>query len=238
MATVVLRSQDCLRDRFHPETLTYSPLLKSRPNPNSNPNPNGTRARRRKRSPLGFQDNGNDRVPDRYGSMVVKSPARNLVMGQVTILKRGEALSLPKNRGLGNDRKGRARREADLDLMLGSTDRLGPEPEMVQKEIRVSESKVVDGLYAGSAFFSSPPPSSLPLPLFFTKKDGSPIDEAIDEDGVGVGVGRGTPTTNPNYEISILPERASKSCFPFLLRSGNLNLGGQQAQIDPEFFTE
>lgn len=184
MATVVLRSQDCLRDRFHPETLTYSPLLKSRPNPNSNPNPNpnGTRARRRKRSPLGFQDNGNDRVPDRYGSMVVKSPARNLVMGQVTILKRGEALSLPKNRGLGNDRKGRARREADLDLMLGSTDRLGPEPEMVQKEIRVSESKVVDGLYAGSAFFSSPPPSSLPLPLFFTKKDGSPSNDEATSD--------------------------------------------------------
>ena len=35
---------------------------------------------------------------------------------------------------------------------------------------------------------------------------------------------RGTPTTNPNYEISILPERASKSCIPFLLRLGNLNL--------------
>lgn len=178
MATAVLRSQDCLRDRFHPETLTYSPILKSRPNPN----PNGPRSRRRRRSPVGFQENGSDRVPDRDRSMVVKSSAKNLVMGQVTILKRGEALTPPQTRALVNDRKGRAKREADLDLVLGSTDRLGPEPEMVQKEIRVSESKVVDGLYAGSAFLSSPPPSSVPLPLFFRKKDGSPSTDAATSD--------------------------------------------------------
>ncbi|KAA8522912.1 hypothetical protein F0562_009335 [Nyssa sinensis] len=56
------------------------------------------------------------------------------------------------------------------DLVLSSTDRLGPEPETVQKQIRVSDSKVVDGLYAGSsAFLASPPPSSLPFPAFFAK---------------------------------------------------------------------
>lgn len=174
MGTAVLRSQDCLRDRFHPDIVTYSSLLKSR----SNPNPNGTRSRRRKRSPMGHQDNGNDRLSDRERPMVVKSLARNLVMGQVTILKRGETLSSPKNRGLGNDQKGKVKHDADVDSVLGSTDRLGPEPEMVQKEIRVSESRVVDGLYAGSAFFSSPPPSSLPLPLFFLRKDGSPSNDA------------------------------------------------------------
>ena len=178
MGTAVLRSQDCLRGRFHPEIATYSPLLKSRPNPS----PNGTRSRRRRRSPMGFQDNVNDRVSDRERPMVVKSLARNLVMGQVTILKRGEALSPPKNLGLGDDQKGRVKRDADVDSVLGSTDRLGPEPEMVQKAIRVSESKVVDGLYAGSAFFSSPPPSSLPLPLFFRKKDGSPSNDVATSD--------------------------------------------------------
>lgn len=67
-------------------------------------------------------------------------------MGQVKILKRGEELK-PKmflNGGVG-----------DSESDLCSTDRLGPDPEVVQKEIRVSD------LYAG---VSSPSPSELPFP--------------------------------------------------------------------------
>lgn len=102
--------------------------------------------------------------------MVVRFPSKDLVMGQVKILKRGEELK-PRKDGqsgvVGNDRK--VRFEGEDDLVLCSTDRLGPEPETVQKQIRVSDFKVVDGVYAGSAFFVSPPPSSLPFPAFFSK---------------------------------------------------------------------
>lgn len=110
--------------------------------------------------------------------MVAKFPGKNLVMGQVKILKRGELLSpannnsnSSNNRGLGvvgEYRKPRAKsqEELDLDLVLGSTDRLGPDPETVQMQIKVSELKVADGIYAGSAFVDSPPPSSLPVPGF------------------------------------------------------------------------
>ncbi|XP_057500762.1 uncharacterized protein LOC130784792 [Actinidia eriantha] len=63
------------------------------------------------------------------------------------------------------------RRFCGENLVVCSTDRLGPDPENVQKQVRVSDSKVVDGLYAGSAtFLASPPPSSLPVPDFFMKK--------------------------------------------------------------------
>ena len=110
--------------------------------------------------------------------MVEKSPASNLVMGQVKILNRGEALSLglaKYSRSVGgSNRKPRVKKgEGDADLGLGSTNRLGPDPETVKKQVRVSNCKVVaggDGLYAGSgAFFTSPPPSSVPLPAFLGK---------------------------------------------------------------------
>lgn len=97
--------------------------------------------------------------------MVAKFPAKDLVMGQVKILKRGEKLTPPAQ-----DKDGRV--FGDEDLVLCSTDRLGPDPETVQKEIRVSDLKVVDGLYAGSAaFLASPSPSSLPFPAFFARKE-------------------------------------------------------------------
>lgn len=50
------------------------------------------------------------------------------------------------------------------DFALSTTDRFGPDPNMLPKKINIAE------LYAGSGFFDSPPPSSLPLPAFFTKK--------------------------------------------------------------------
>ncbi|CAL9028121.1 unnamed protein product [Prunus brigantina] len=185
MGTAILRSQDCLRGRLRHEALTLTPRSGSRRSPNfSNPNPNHSpnygsnanlhQSRRRKRSPMGFQYNQHDRARDRYSdrAMVAKVPAKNLVMGQVKILRRGEALSPEKNnRGLGvvsgDAGKPRAKSEDVPDLVLGSTDRLGPDPETVQKQIKVAEFKVMDAIYAGSsAFYASPPPSSVPLPAF------------------------------------------------------------------------
>ncbi|KAK7411628.1 hypothetical protein VNO78_03063 [Psophocarpus tetragonolobus] len=78
-------------------------------NPSPNPNPNAYPSRRRT-----LHDG------DRSG-MVVKGPGANLVMGQVKILKRGEKLS-------SNDIAGA---EEGIDLVLGSTTRLGPDPSSV-----------------------------------------------------------------------------------------------------------
>ncbi|KAK9269001.1 hypothetical protein L1049_000769 [Liquidambar formosana] len=160
MAAAILRPQDFHKLRFHPESLV-SPPFKPRRNPN--PNSNTSRSYRRKRSSIGFRDNVRDRDGDRVRdrSMVVKFPAKNLVMEQVTILKRGEGLKPAKT----------VRFEDEEDLVLCSTDRLGPDPETVQKQIRVSDYKTVGGVYAGSAFFASPPPSSVPFPAFFAKKE-------------------------------------------------------------------
>lgn len=176
MATAILRSQDCLRDRCFPhDCLSASPHLKPRRNPNSvptanaNPSPNlnaASRSRRRRRSPLGFSANQQDKPQNRSRdeSLVVKAPVKNLVMGEVKILKRGEPLISPKK-----DDREKVAVKGEKDLVLGTTDRLGPEPDTVQKEIRVTDLKVVDGVYAGSGTFTSPPPSSLPVPVFVGK---------------------------------------------------------------------
>lgn len=63
------------------------------------------------------------------------------VMGQIRILKRGEDLSPPTKR-----------RESEVPA------RTGPNP-------------IPNGFYAGSAFVTSPAPSELPLPAFFTKRN-------------------------------------------------------------------
>ncbi|CAL1413236.1 unnamed protein product [Linum trigynum] len=96
-------------------------------------------------------------------SPVAKLPGNNLVMGQVKILKRGELLEKSED-----EKKGK---KLVVDLGLGSTDRFGPEPETFLKEVRVEEfNKAVDVMYAGSAFFTSPPPSSLPVPCVFGER--------------------------------------------------------------------
>lgn len=167
MGTAILPSHSCLEGRFRHEALALTPPLKPRRNPI--PNPNGPHSRRRKRSPAGIQSDLQD-GDRRDRSLVTKIPAKNLVMGQVKILKRGETLSQTTS---GGNRKPRAKKEGDLDLVLGSTHRLGPDPETVQKQIRVSDFKVVDGMYSGSAFVASPPPSSLPVPGFLGRNNAS-----------------------------------------------------------------
>ncbi|CAJ2634564.1 unnamed protein product [Trifolium pratense] len=170
MGTAILRSHDCLQQgQFLPNDAFSIPSSQIRSRKNSNPNcksyvnnNNHNQNRRRKRSPVA-NVNHNDRKQsvDRTVAPV------NLVMGQVKILKRGEKLSPEKFNVVEENRKVK-----DLDrpdLLLGSTDRFGPDPVTMQKQIRVSDSVLKDGIYAGSAFVASPPPSSVPVPGFLGK---------------------------------------------------------------------
>ncbi|KAF7149758.1 hypothetical protein RHSIM_Rhsim02G0206800 [Rhododendron simsii] len=84
-------------------------------------------------------------------------PVKTLVMGQVKILKRGEETTAPSKNPASEKKVG------------GS--------EMKAKQTRIGD------FYAGSAvMITSPPPSSLPLPGFFTKKNVLRIDNDASAD--------------------------------------------------------
>ncbi|KAL5850218.1 hypothetical protein ACOSQ4_008231 [Xanthoceras sorbifolium] len=175
MTVAVLNPQDCLiKDyRFSKQPL-ISPMKDSRSyrsNRTQQPPPPPNRT---KRSPPRSHKN----PPTSRSSAPTKAPAKNnLVMGQVKILKRGEELTLTAAakpiKVEPEKKKGGAavQKCSEPDPDLGSTERLGPEPESVPIQIRLADSKNgAPNFYAGSAFVTSPPPSSLPLPAFFTKK--------------------------------------------------------------------
>ncbi|KAE8654583.1 Polyamine-modulated factor 1-binding protein 1 [Hibiscus syriacus] len=153
MATAVLPTEGYLRHRFRRETLNLDCPFRYR----RNPNPRLIKPNNRKGSPpLGFQSNNRRQAE----SMVAKSPGKNLVMGQVKILKRGETLTTAAEK-----KTDLRTTDEEFDLALGSTNRLGPDPETMQKQVKLKEFKI-GGSYAGSASFVSPPPSSLPVPVF------------------------------------------------------------------------
>ncbi|XP_027331812.1 uncharacterized protein LOC113847124 [Abrus precatorius] len=185
MGTAVLRSHDCLQGRFLPNDALAIATSHARSRRNSYPNPNFNSSpshnRHRKRSPIAaFQANYHDRDRRRPADRsAVKSPAAaNLVMGQVKILKRGEKLTLENDDQVlavpSENSNLRVNSEVGLDLLLGSTDRLGPDPLTLQKQIRVSDSK--EGIYAGSAFVASPHPSSVPVPGFLGRNGAATSD--------------------------------------------------------------
>ncbi|MBA0722954.1 hypothetical protein Golax_003582 [Gossypium laxum] len=154
MATSILRHEAL--------SLRHQSLLGSRRNPNPNMiMPKSNHEFSRKRNPVGFKSI-NKRQSE---SMVTKPPGKNLVMGQVKILKRGEPLVAATEK---TDRRcsDGSRGDYEVDLSLGSTNRLGPDPEMMQKQIKLKEFKIGSGFYAGSSSLVSPPPSLVPVPEF------------------------------------------------------------------------
>ncbi|KAK7412615.1 hypothetical protein VNO78_04114 [Psophocarpus tetragonolobus] len=91
-----------------------------------------------------------------------------LLMEKVTILRRGDSLdSKLKTQPFKND------------LLLLGTQRLGPHPETVPKQIRIVDFKSGRQIYAGSAFAVSPSPSALPLPSFSRKQQ---VDDSATRD--------------------------------------------------------
>ncbi|KAL2499664.1 Uncharacterized protein Adt_25214 [Abeliophyllum distichum] len=136
----VLYPQNLLKDRFSHHRPRHSSIqspmkFQKKPSISHNPNPDSypAKSNQRKRIPRNTSYN-------RYSST---SPSNNhnnhtLVMGQVKILKRGEVLTnvtTTLHEDLDEGKKKVA--AADDLLVLSSTDRLGPEPDMIPNQIRV-----------------------------------------------------------------------------------------------------
>ncbi|KAJ6329958.1 hypothetical protein OIU76_008727 [Salix suchowensis] len=159
MGVLVAHPQDCLRNplQSQPQHMRFP----RNPNPN-NHRQNRAQPNRRKRSP-------NSSPPPRAA---VPKNNNVLVIGQVKILRRGEEDSVKPSKVEAPRGTPIPKVVRNGNQVLGSTASLGPDPLMVPSRILLTES---NGFYAGSAFFTSPPPSSLPLPGFFRKKTNDPV---------------------------------------------------------------
>lgn len=154
MATEVLRPHDVLMaQRMRP-----LPAFLPRRRPNPNPNPKPSRKTTSPRSEARKRREGSPKPAKTGGTTVGEK--------QVIILKRGESPDMFKKPGFAT---------------TFETGRLGPDPEMVSKQIRL-EDLTAKKMYAGSAFSVSPSPSSLPLPNFFLKKDESTVADYATKD--------------------------------------------------------
>nr|XP_034930436.1 uncharacterized protein LOC118061145 [Populus alba] len=165
MGTEVLRPQDCLTERTR-----VSPC--------------------RRRNYYYGNGNGNFANPSIYSSNNNRNNPRfnrkptAVRSDRVTILRRGESLDskIKSSETASATVSSKKEQGNGADMAVTSTDRLGPDPKMVSKQIRIVDlrSPVAGNgdIYAGSAFSVSPPPSSLPLPLFSKKKHLSVDDSA------------------------------------------------------------
>ncbi|XP_010942151.1 uncharacterized protein [Elaeis guineensis] len=194
MGTAVLRSHDCLKGRLHleafgsrpPPPAKHSRKKPPRSSPSSSPPPPPPKAGRshltrparlspppqptnptRPNPPSSVRKTGSP-GKENAGDTQIR-PRRPLVMEEVTILKRGEELQAFVT-------PAEDRRSDGDESVLCSTNRLGPDPQILPKKIGFADPASV---YAGPAFFASPSPSSLPFPAFFLKKAGG---EAINSD--------------------------------------------------------
>ncbi|KAL7081003.1 hypothetical protein ACP275_14G012800 [Erythranthe tilingii] len=164
MATEVLHSRDLLSERF---SVAPTPFHRRR---NLTASRNATslasnRRQHRKVSPK--HDNGSRFSGDAAAAKKSSHGGDNgLVMGQVTLLRRGESLSLLTV-------KEPVQNPAYLE-------KIPPPAEIVLKQIRVVAPSPAAG-YAGSGCFTSPSPRSVPLPSFFSKKE--PENSDLFEDG-------------------------------------------------------
>ncbi|KAI3821730.1 hypothetical protein L1987_09302 [Smallanthus sonchifolius] len=194
----VLHPQDCLNDNRDNLFLTPVKSRRTpKSNPNfSNSSPNLTRSEGRKRSPpTGVRKNKTTApmVTDPPAKTLVMGQVKILKRGESldessSILKdindrkasKATATTKSPTKDISAHRKvlpAKKKSEKEKrsfsnpnpridDFSLSSTNRLGPDPEMVPKQMNKN---IADFFFAGSAFVDSPPPSSLPLPGFFTK---------------------------------------------------------------------
>nr|POE48179.1 hypothetical protein CFP56_43990 [Quercus suber] len=198
MGTEILRPQDCLIERIRVPQPAVCYRRRNYGNPNFNyPNT------RSSRKPAVRQEKPEKK---RYVTMVEPSVSKRSssaddlrvaktgpAMEKVTILRRGESLD---SKIKSESRKEGGGGGGGEGLVVTSTERLGPAPEMVPKQIRIVDPRSPSpptpppmmrkcDMYAGSAFAMSPAPSSLPLPSFSKKKQvvsGIVVDDSATRD--------------------------------------------------------
>ncbi|MED6156925.1 hypothetical protein PIB30_018850 [Stylosanthes scabra] len=120
------------------------------------------RSEQRKRVDRRTPSSDDSRVPPVRGNAGVK------------ILRRGESLD--------SNIRSEALRKEGGELVAVGTNRLGPDPNMVPRRIRIAD--LASDVYAGSAFSMSPSPSALPLPSFGKKQPQRPspaVAVAVDD---------------------------------------------------------
>lgn len=165
MGTVALRSHDCLKNHLFasrpPPAMNLSRKKPLRSPPEKQPKP--TRSRPNQAGPCRRRLGS----PDTEDAEARKP----IVMGQVTILKRGEELKAKPNSPPAPFAAAAPAGPTDNPSILCLTSRLGPDPKILP---RFSDLKAV---YAGPAYITSPAPSSLPFPEFFLKKTASKVSE-------------------------------------------------------------
>ncbi|GMH08343.1 hypothetical protein Nepgr_010183 [Nepenthes gracilis] len=185
MGTEVLRPQDCLIERIRVSPAVF-PRRRSL---NDNPKQTRTRptVRSEQRKKVNRSELGATKISKRSSADEVKS-SKNLVMGQVTILRRGQSLD-SKVKSVKSEAV--EKKSIGHDLFLSGTERLGPDPEMVPKQIRImdlnpksflSPAAGFSVVYAGSAFAASPSPDSLPVPSFSKKQVSKIVDDSATRD--------------------------------------------------------
>ncbi|WZZ24185.1 hypothetical protein YC2023_007586 [Brassica napus] len=193
MGVAVLNPKDCLKQPFshmkYPRNHTACPNRQTKPVPNrtrrSPPRNQTTRSPPKAPPPPPQRAATSSYVPK--GS-VKKSP----IVGQVRILKRGEEIP-KKTLELVVEKTDLVVEKPDLvvekpDLVvekpdLVSTQRIGPDPCLIPSQIRLSDrksKKTVVPFYAGPVTMTSPPPSDVPLPAFFTTKKSVSLFQATD----------------------------------------------------------
>ncbi|GMI70356.1 hypothetical protein like AT3G21570 [Hibiscus trionum] len=170
MGTEVLRPHDCLIERICVPPTACPPRRYGNggfnPSYYYNHNNNNGNGRFNRKPAQRKRAVSEQPVSKKYSSVDDLKTVRN----NVTILRRGESLdSKIKNTNGGRREEG---------LVVTGTDRLGPDQEMVPKQIKIVDIKGKSDMYAGSAFFVSPAPSSLPLPSFSKKKEVAVDDSA------------------------------------------------------------
>ncbi|XP_047315554.1 uncharacterized protein LOC124919339 [Impatiens glandulifera] len=170
MATEVLRPQDCLSDRIRGSPVSaYYHRRKATPI-----NGNNTYSKAAARKSTVRPEKKIDNTRSEATVSRNRNNNNNMLIGHVTILKRGESVV---DSSKIKTRSEKTNTPAEEDLVVCGTERLGPDPDLIPKQMRIGDLKPVPisrksvDMYAGSAFsMMSPSPSSLPLPSFFSKK--------------------------------------------------------------------
>ncbi|CAI9765900.1 unnamed protein product [Fraxinus pennsylvanica] len=179
MGTEVLRPQDCLGDRFRVSPAAFHRRKNTKHGEASYWKPVYRSERSDQNQKKKFNNQHENSISKRSSSADALKPRNNNrpVMGQVTILRRGESLdSLYPKINNSNKKLGSTKQSPVDDMVVCGTGRIGPEtPEKVPKQIRMVAQPAAAGrggadIYAGSAFSMSPSPRSLPVPSFFNNK--------------------------------------------------------------------